>query len=415
MHWGAYICALAGVPEAKMGQEGPALMVKKTKQAKGSLKAGQRTRALRRKRRRLTPPGAPPGMVVAHGDAPGPKLQYLAYGPSQLSKVDLASIDALPPMGEGQRVRWINVDSLGDADMVRAVGKAFGLHPLALEDIADVHQRPKVDAYDNHLLIITRVPVNTGLNGNGSEPDERLDTEQVAICLGRDFVVTFQERPSAAFEPVRRRLQAPDSQFRQNGADYLAYAIIDAAIDAFFPLLENYGEQVEDLELEVVEAPVIGQIARIHDLKRNLLTARRAVWPQREMLNALVRDEPDFFTDRTLLYLRDCYDHSIQLIDMIETYREISSGLIDIHLSSVSNRMNEVMKVLTIIATIFIPLTFIVGVYGMNFDREASPWNMPELGWRFGYPAVLLVMALIAGALLWAFWRKGWIGSDDDR
>lgn len=371
--------------------------------------AGHRLKK-RRKRLRLTPPGSPPGTLSAHVDAPFPKIQYIAFGPDELVETDIASADDLPGLTQGQTVRWINVDSLGDVETVRKIGNAFALHPLALEDILDAHQRPKVDVYDDHLLIITRIPVSDSTAPDDFQSDQRLETEQVAICLGRDFIVTFQEQPGETFAPVRHRLRAVDSQFLRHQADYLAYAIIDAAIDTFFPLLEAYGEQVEDLETQVVENPAIDQISHIHDLKRNLLTARRAVWPQREMLNTLTRDEYAFISSQTVTYLRDCYDHTIQLIDMIETYREIASGLIDIHLSSVSNRMNEVMKVLTVISTIFIPLTFIVGVYGMNFDPEVSIWNMPELGWRYGYPAVLIVMAAIAASLVWAFWRRGWIG-----
>lgn len=369
----------------------------------------------RQKRRRLTPPGAAPGTLAAHPDAPFPKIKYIAYGPDGLSDKEIKSVDQLPELSQGQTVCWINVDGLGDVETVRKIGKAFSLHPLALEDILDAHQRPKVDIYDDHLLIITRIPISDPTHLDELQPGERLETEQVAICLGRDFVITFQQQPCKAFDPVLRRLQAADSPLRRHGADYLTYALIDAAIDAFFPLLEAYGEQVENLETQVVEKPSVDQIPRIHDLKRNLLTARRAVWPQREMLNTLIRDESTFIGSQTVVYLRDCYDHTVQLIDMIETYREIASGLIDIHLSSASNRMNEVMKVLTVISTIFIPLTFIVGVYGMNFDPAASKWNMPELGWHYGYPAVLLVMATIAAGLMWAFWQRGWIGNKGKR
>lgn len=366
---------------------------------------------MRRKRRRLTAPGAPPGTLAVHPDAPFPAIRYITYGPDAFSETEIKSVDRLPGQSEGQTVHWINIDGVGDVETVRRIGKAFALHPLALEDILDAHQRPKVDAYDDHLLIITRIPISDPAHPDELQPDERLETEQVAICLGRDFVITFQQQPCNAFDPVLRRLRAADSPFRRHGADYLAYALIDAAIDTYFPLLEACDEQVEDLETQVVEKPAVDQIPRIHDLKRNLLTARRAVWPQREMLNTLIRDESIFIGSQTVIYLRDCYDHTVQLIDMIETYREIASSLIDIHLSSTSNRMNEVMKVLTVISTIFIPLTFIVGVYGMNFDPAASAWNMPELGWRYGYPAVLLVMAAIAAGLVWTFWRRGWIGS----
>jgi magnesium transporter len=209
---------------------------------------------------------------------------------------------------------------------------------------------------------------------------------------------------------VRHRLRNGSGRLSSRGADYLAYALLDAAVDAFFPVMETCGERVEDLETDVVTKRDIDQIARIHDLKRDLLTARRAVWPQREMLNAIIRDETRLVSADTKVFLRDCYDHTVQLIDMIETYREIASGLVDIQLASQSNRMNEIMKILTIIATIFIPLSFIVGVYGMNFDT-ASPWNMPELKWRYGYPAVWILMIAIAVGLLVWFRRKGWIGN----
>lgn len=379
---------------------------------KGQSQSSRRSHTSR-KRRRLTPPGAPPGTLITPTDASHPQIQCIAYGPKGISETDIIDADKLPPLTDGQAVRWINVDYLGDAGTIQKIGEAFGLHPLELEDIVDAHQRPKVDVYGNHVLIITRVPVSSSTNGNNGADGERLDTKQVAICLGQDFVVTFQEERGRTFDPVRERLRATGSRFPERGADYLAYALIDAAIDAFFPLLETYGEQVEDVETQVIEHPEVGQISRIHDIKRNLLTARRAVWPQREMLNTLLRDESPFISSQTQIYIRDCYDHTVQLIDMIETYREIASGLIEIHLSSVSNRMNEVMKVLTIISTIFIPLTFIVGVYGMNFDPSASQWNMPELSWRYGYPIVLLVMMIIAAVLVAAFWWRGWIGKRD--
>lgn len=384
-----------------------------------------------RRKRRRTRPGAPPGTLSADPGASKPKIHLISFGPDVFAERDLVSPDQLSALPQDHVVRWLNVDGLGDTETIRRIGIAFGLHPLALEDILDVHQRPKVEAYEDHLFIITRMPVNGPLPndqaGNAQAifnppgattpenagPAGRLETEQVALCLGRDFVVTFQERPGDIFEPVRRRLRGASGQLRAHGADYLAYTLIDAAIDAFFPLLEFYGERVEELESEVVERPEVSQIARIHDLKRDLLTARRAIWPQRELLNALIRDESALVSAQTRIYLRDCYDHTIQLIDMIETDREIASGLIDIHLSSISNRMNEVMKVLTVIATVFIPLTFIVGIYGMNFDSNASPWNMPELEWRYGYPVTMLAMAVIAAGLLASFWRRGWIGKGE--
>ena len=382
----------------------------------------------RTSRPRRAPPGTPPGTLIADPDAPPPEIQVISYGPDRsaagMSRQRVASVDELPAVAEGHGVCWIDIAGLGDHETIRKIGERFNLHPLALEDTLNVRQRPKVEDYDDHLFIVTRMPMNDpegdadpgssgppgSTQGAWSHHEGQLVTEQVACFVGTGFVITFQERPGDVFEPVRTRIGKASGRIRSRGADYLAYALIDAAIDSFFPLLEAYGERVEDLEQEVVERPESGHIAHIHDLKHDLLTARRTIWPQREMLNTLVREDSPLIADETRIFLRDCYDHTIQLMDMIETYREVASGLVDIQLASVSNRMNEVMKVLTMIATIFIPLTFIAGVYGMNFNPDAGPWNMPELGWRYGYPVALTVMAVIGGLLLLWFRRKGWIG-----
>lgn len=376
---------------------------------------------IHKRRRHLSALGAAPGTITVHPEAGIPKLDVMTWGPdadpAAIRRQTLASIDALPPMPEGHCLRWVNICGLGDAEVLRAVGQRFNIHPLALEDIANTTQRPKIEAYDDSLFIVTRVPAGDGTAPSAGHADASekareprpLATEQLSICIGKDFVLTFQEDSEDVFEPVRHRLLAAGSKLRSGQPDYLAYALLDAAIDAFFPLLEFYGEALEDLEVDVIEDPSLDAITHIHRLKRDLLTVRRTVWPQREMLNAIIRDETPFISVATKVYLRDCYDHTIQLIDVIETYREIASGLVDILLSSQSNRMNEVMKVLTIIATIFIPLSFVAGVYGMNFDTD-SPWNMPELAWRYGYPGVLLLMSVVGGGLLFWFWRKGWIG-----
>lgn len=360
-------------------------------------------------------PGTAPGTITVSPDAARPRIDVLSFGPdpaADIHRQTIGSLAELPPLPPGHQVRWISVTGLGDARLLEAIGRRFRIHPLTLEDIANSVQRPKVEPYPEYLFIVARAPV-VGRSTADLTPDpdiaaELLQTEQIAICVGRDFVLTFQERHDEVFEQLRARLRGGDA-IRTHGTDYLAYAILDATIDAFFPLLEAYGERVDHLEARVINSPTIAQIAHIHDLKRNLLTARRAVWPQREMLNALVRDETPFISGQTRLFLRDCYDHTIQLIDTIETYREVASGLVDILLSSQSNRMNEIMKVLTIIATIFMPLSFIAGIYGMNFDTE-SPWNMPELHWRFGYVAALALMLAIGLAMLWWFRRKGWLG-----
>lgn len=360
--------------------------------------------------RRRSAPGSPPGTVVVDPLAPAPRMQLFSYGEHAFREAPEASLDDVDAGAAAGLTLWLNVDGLGHADTLERIGTRFALHPLALEDVVNVHQRPKFEAYDDHLFLIVRTPV---ASSDAPVPEPAgLHTEQVAIVLGRDHVVTFQESAGAAFEPVRHRLRKASSALRRRGADYLAYALLDAAIDAYFPVLEAYGERLEALENDVVQRPRREHVTRIHDLKRDLLTVRRAVWPLRDLLAAMLRDDTPLIAEHTRVYLRDCIDHTIQLIDMIETYREIASGLVDIHLASVSNRMNEVMKVLTIIATIFIPLTFVAGIYGMNFDPDVGPWSMPELRWRFGYPVVMLVMLSVAIGLVAWFRRLGWIGRE---
>jgi len=346
------------------------------------------------------PPGSSPGLLIADPDSPPPIIRVIAYGPEEIVEKtieDLAEAEAL--IGRTP-VAWINVDGLGDVDTIERIGKMFGVHRLALEDVVRVHQRPKVEEYPEHTFIVLRIPQMNG----------RVDTEQLSIFLGSNYVLTFQERHGDCFDPVRERLRLHRGRIRESGCDYLAYALLDAAIDAYFPVLETYGEEIEDLE-DVLTEHAGREIAnRVHQVKRDLLTLRRAIWPLREMVNTLIRDRSPHITESTAIYLRDCYDHAIQLLDIVETYRDIASGLLELYLSSVSTRLNEVMKVLTIIATIFIPLGFIASIYGMNFDGDASPYNMPELGWSFGYPFALGLMAVVGFGLLYFFYRSGWLG-----
>jgi magnesium transporter len=324
----------------------------------------------------------------------------IAYGPDQIVELSPQAIEEIGRSPAGTRVTWIDVQGLGDVPMIRDLGVRFGLHALAIADIVHVDQRPKVEAYDTHLFIVVRMP----------QAGDRTSTEQVALIVGKDFVITFQERPGDCFDLVRQRLAQPASRLRQTGADYLGYALIDAIVDSYFPVLEHLGEQIEALESGVFDRPDPATISRIHDVKRDLLELRRAIWPQRELVNSLLREDTPFIQASTRIYLRDCADHAFQLMDVVEIHREIASGLVDLYLSSLSARMNEIMKVLTIIATIFIPLGFVAGVYGMNFDRSISPFNMPELGWRFGYPFALGVMVVMALGMLGYFWRRGWLG-----
>lgn len=350
-------------------------------------------------RRRRAPPGAPPGTLVADPSAVVPRVHLLAYGPDGIEECHVSTVDDLKLTVGKWPVTWINVDGLADLELVQRLGEIFGIHSLALEDVVNVHQRPKVEEFADHLFIVARM-IHIG---------QHATTEQVSLFLGDRFLLTFQERQGDCFEPVRERLRLGRGQIRNRQADYLAYALLDAVIDGYFPVLEECGERLEVIEDKVTAQTSGVQVAEIYEIKRELLLLRQAIWPQREVVNALTRESSLNVTDQTRLYLRDCYDHTIQLIDILETYREIATGLVDVHLSSVSTRLNEIMKVLTIIATIFMPLGFIAGLYGMNFDGEASPWNMPELRWYWGYPLVLGLMIAAALGMLYYFFRKGWI------
>jgi magnesium transporter len=321
------------------------------------------------------------------------------YTPEAVLEKELASVEEAFPFRDRESVSWINVSGLHDVDLLQKLGNHFGLHPLALEDVLNVGQRPKMEDYEDHYFIVMK--------------DVRLEThfqpEQICLFLGKGWVLTFQEAAGDPFEPVRDRIRKGKGRLRRMGADYLAYALMDALVDGAFPILEKLGERIEALELELVEKPSRKTLHEIHRLKRDLLYLRRSAWPQRELLNALQREESHLVRPETRVYLRDCYDHTIQILDMVETYRDLTAGMLEVYLSSVSNRMNEIMKVLTVLASIFIPLTFIAGLWGMNFNPEISPLNMPELNWYWGYPALLAAMAVLVVAMLVYFHRKGWI------
>ncbi|MCC6573046.1 MAG: magnesium/cobalt transporter CorA [Planctomycetes bacterium] len=350
---------------------------------------------------RRTEPGAAPGTLVADPQAPKPSIHVMAYGPEGAEERVVIDPQELSQLLGKWPVVWVNVDGLGDAAIVAAIGEMFGLHKLALEDVLNTHQRAKVEQYPDHLYVVARMI---------EQLDHRLDTDQLSLFLGRNFVVTFQERAGDCFDGLRDHVRTGRGQVRSHGPDYLAYALLDAVIDNYFPVLEKYGETLETLEDAVVEKPERKLIVHIHDVKRDMLVLRRAIWPLREVVQALYRDPTVLVSDESRLHLRDCYDHTIQIVDLLETYREVASGLLDIYLSSLSNRMNEVMKVLTMMATVFMPLSFVAGVYGMNFNPD-KPGNMPELNWPFGYAMALGFMALVAGVQLYFFARKGWIGS----
>ncbi len=375
----------------------------------------QRTQRLPTRRNQA---GASPGTLFVAPDAEATKLYYLQYGAEGYVEQKLASLADLDELAVVPQpwVGWLDVRGLGTPEVLEEVAKRFGIHALALADVVNIPQRPKTEHYDNHLLIIAQMAQLEDRPGDDMER-HRLVLEQVTIVLGRGWVVTFQESDENGdvLEPVRQRIRQARGKIRHAGADYLSYALLDAVVDGYYPVLEELGQGLEDLELRVLERPSQVNGQQIHGLKRTLLLLRRGIWPMRDALSALLRgDELEDGTSpmapSTLVFLRDVYDHSVQIVDIIETYREFAASLMDLYLSSVNNRMNEVVKVLTIISTIFLPLSFIAGVYGMNFDTSASPWNMPELKWVYGYPGALGLMAAVAGVMLYVFRHFGWIG-----
>jgi len=358
--------------------------------------------------KRFSRPGTAPGTLTA----PTEKLveqvtiSIVAYDQERVVERQVASLSEALAVRDGftgKAVLWLDVVGLHDIALLQEIGERFGLHPLALEDVLNTGQRPKAEDYDDHHFVVMRL-FHVLEEANGT-----LEGEQISIFLGEGFVLTFQEIHGDVFEPVRDRIRHGKGRIRAMGADYLTYALLDSLVDHFFPVLEHLGDRIEDLEDEAMFDPGRETVGRIHEIKKELLALRRAAWPQREVLAVLERFDSAWIGRDTRIFLRDCYDHAVQIMDMIETYRDLVSGLLDIYLSSVSNRMNEVMKVLTVMASIFIPITFLAGVYGMNFDPEAAPWSMPELEWAWGYPAFWVVTVTVALGLLWFFKRKDWL------
>ncbi|MCW5317136.1 magnesium/cobalt transporter CorA [Nostoc sp. KVJ3] len=348
-------------------------------------------------------PGTLPGTIFIDEDAPPPIIFLIDYSQTNFIREQMTIPEDCVPYLEMDSISWVDVQGLGSQDILQRLGKVFKLHPLVLEDIVNVPERPKIEDYEEQLLFISRMVV----------PKEKtcgFYSEQVSLILGKNYLLTVQEEPEHdCFEGVRSRIEKSKGIIRKQGADYLAYAVLDAIIDGFFPVLELYGERIEELEEEVIVKPNPQTLQNIYQIRRELLQLRRAIWPQRDAINSLIRDGSDLISEEVRIYLRDCYDHTVQVMDMVETYRELASGLMDVYLSAVSNKMNEIMKVLTVVSTIFIPLTFVAGIYGMNFNTEKSPYNMPELNWYWGYPVCLAVMVAIALGLLFFFWQRGWL------
>ena len=348
-------------------------------------------------RKRSEKSGLSPGSLVHVGEqkVEETRITVIDYDRDKFLEKEVQSVGECFPFRETSTVTWINVDGVHDSGIVEKLGGYFGLHPLILEDIMNTSQRPKMEDVGESIYVVLRMIEY----GNSAQ---EISTEQMSLIFGRNFVLSFQERPGDIFDPVRERIRRGKGRIRAMGPDYLAYALIDSIVDDYFLVLERLGETVECLEDELVVNPKRETLHGLHALKRDMIFLRKSVWPLREVISGLERAESPLIQKTTGIFLRDVYDHTIQVIDNIETFRDMLSGMLDTYLSSLSNRMNEVMKVLTIIATIFIPLTFIAGVYGMNFKF------MPELGWRWGYFLILGIMFAVGGLMLFYFKRKKW-------
>lgn len=349
-------------------------------------------------RKRLKKVGLPPGTVVYTGEHKVEKVRIsiIDYDATQFQEKEAETVEECFPFKDKPTVTWINIDGIHQVEIIEKLGKHFDLHPLILEDIVHTEQRPKMEDFGQYIYVVLKM-----LSYDDEENEPKI--EQVSLILGSNFVISFQERKGDVFDSVRERIRNAKGRIRKLGADYLTYALIDIIVDNYFIVLEKIGEEIESVEEELVSNPKPKSLHEIHRLKREMIFFRKSIWPLRELINGLARGESALIKESTGIYLRDVYDHTIQVIDTVETYRDMLSGMHDTYLSSISNRMNEIMKVLTIIATIFIPLTFLAGVYGMNFKF------MPELEWRWGYFALLSVMFVILISMVVFFRKKRWL------
>lgn len=347
--------------------------------------------------------GLPPGTPVYVGEKKTEevKITIIDYDREHFELRVVPTVEECYTYKEKPTVTWINVDGLHEVANIEKLGKCFDLHPLIIEDILNTHQRPKIDIFDKYIFIVIKMHT-------WDEKSREIYSEQVSLIFGENFVITFQERGGDVFESLRDRIKNDKGKIRKLGADYLAYALVDTVVDNYFKVLESIGDEIEAIEEELVTNPTPETLNKIHFLKREMIFLRKSVWPLREIINKFQREETTLVKDSTNIYLRDLYDHTIQIIDTVETFGDVISGMLDVYLSSISNRMNAVMKVLTIFAAIFIPLTLIAGIYGMNFNTQESPFNMPELNWNFGYPFALGLMAFIGFTMLFFFKKKKW-------
>lgn len=353
--------------------------------------------------------GLSPGTLIVDPDAGELSIHVVRYGPDRIEELDVEGTAGLEAVlgdenSRGYAMYWIDITGHGSVDQLTELGRILRLHPLALEDIVNSYQRPKVDTFGDDFFIIAR------MIDEATATDDKLDSEQLGMLVREGLVATFQERKGDCFDPVRKRLRAGHVRIRGNGADYLTYAILDSLVDRYLVLADHYREVLENLEDQLLAQEVAPVVDRLYHVRRDLIHLGRAASPMRDVLMGLLRtDDPNRIKPETELFLRDCYDHALRVVDWIDSHRDFAASLMEVHLSLVGNRTNEAMKVLTIISTIFIPLSFIAGVYGMNFNTEASPYNMPELNHPYGYPTVLGAMALIALGIYWYIRRKKWI------
>lgn len=352
------------------------------------------------------PPGQAPGTVIHTGQKKMDNIIIKVHDFDEAGSrsVNVENLNDIEPYLKDKSKTWIQVQGLHDIEMLQKIWNYFDLHPLIREDIVNTTQRAKIEDYGNQIFVVMRM-ISQELVENGNR---RLRNEQVSMVLGENYVISFEESDSAVFDPVLKRIETPNTRLRKFGPDYLAYALIDNISDHYFHALTDVGDAIESLEERIIEDPEESLLQSIHVLRRDLIFFRKAVWPLRDSINSLIRDENSLIKSDTKIYIRDVYDHIIQVIDNIENFREMVYSLYDMHMSGLSNKMNEVMKVLTIIATIFIPLTFIAGIYGMNFNADSSPLNMPELNWYYGYPASLTVMGILALLMIYYFRKKNW-------
>ena len=342
--------------------------------------------------------GQSPGTLVHVGEVPSADvdIRRIDYNPQHMTDQTISNPKDCRPSPEATMVSWVNFNGVHNLPLLEQIGANFTLHPLVLEDIVNTEHRPKFEDFDSYLFLVLKML-------HYDIPTAEIHTEQVSLVITPNSVLSFQEKQGDVFEGVRERLRNNKGRLRKMGSDYLAYALLDAVVDSYFGILEQIGEQVELLEDELILQPTPKTLTKIHHFKREMILLRKAVWPLREMIGGLQRNESPLITDATGIFLRDVYDHTIQILDTMETFRDVISGLQDLYLSNISNRMNEVMKVLTIIATIFIPLSFFAGIYGMNFE------HMPELHWRWSYPLLWLFMLAISGGMLLYFRKKQWL------